>query len=240
MSSAIKASQKSIELAPNNAIGYVALGQAYLRRGRYVEAAPVVLRALELQPGNADVLVMQGELLGIQGRYLDAVEVTERALLRDPLNAYTRTALANLYLSVGRSEGGVKTLDLGIEIDPEDIQLLGNRADFLYKMGSPGSAMSSFAQLIDLEPSYINAYQISFFMYVDAGDLDNARRILEHGEALSLNRLADERALFCYIVDDTLCWHNVTTRMLATRERFFVQTWHARMLYEAGQPEDAI
>jgi len=240
LASSIIASQKSIQLEPSNAIGYIALGRAYLMGGRFVEAAPVVERALQLQPGSADVLVMQGELLGMQGRFRDAVAVTERALLRDPLNANTRSALANRYLSAGRYDEAVTTLDFGLEINPEDLKLLWNRSQVLYKMGRPSLAMSSIAQLIELEPNYINALQDLFFIHIDAGDLDTARLILEQGEALSINRLADERALYCYIVGDKSCWHNATTRMLATRERFFVQTWHARMLYESGLVEEAI
>ncbi len=237
---AIEASQKSIDLAPNNAVGYIAQGRAYLQTGRFDRAVPVVERAVQLQPGNADVLVMQGELLGIQGRYTDAVEVMERALLRDPLNANTRNALANRYLSVGRGEDALHALALGLEIDPDDLQLSRNSAHLLYKMGRPGIAMSEINRIVEFEPDYINAIQDMFFIHIDAGDLDMAKTALEQGEALSRNRLADERALFCYITDDVPCWHASTARMLATRQRFFVQTWQSRMLYESGELDEAI
>jgi tetratricopeptide (TPR) repeat protein len=46
--------------------------------------------------------------------------------------------------------------------------------------------------------------------------------------------------MYCYAIGDTDCWHAATTRMLATRKRFFVQTWQARMLYESGLPHEAI
>ena len=54
------AGRTAIKLAPDRAIGYIALGRALTQWGSVVEAAPVVSRALELEPGNADVLAMQG------------------------------------------------------------------------------------------------------------------------------------------------------------------------------------
>ena len=237
---AIEAGRKSVDLAPESATGYIALGNALVARGRFIEAAPIVARALQLQPGNADVLVMQGQLLSIQGRYLEATELMERALLRDPLNANTRSALAYLYVSVGQGERGVETLSLGLEIDPDDIQLLLVRALIHYEMGRLGLAAASIGQLFALEPSHLNAVQALMSIQFDAGDLDAARRTLERGETLSRSRLADERAVYCYAMGDTDCWHAATTRMLATRKRFFVQTWQARMLYESGLPHEAI
>ncbi len=237
---AIEAGRKSVDLAPESAGGYIALGSAFVGRGRFIEAGPIVARALQLQPGNADVLVMQGELLSIQGQYLKAVELTERALLRDPLNAHTRSALAYRYGSVGRGERGVETLSLGLEIDPDDLQLLWALGEIHYRMGRLGLAAASIGQLIELEPSHINAVQTLFLIQFDAGDLDAARRTLERGETLSRSRLADERAMYCYDIGNTDCWHAATTRMLATRKRFFVQTWQARMLYESGLPHEAI
>ncbi len=237
---AIEAGRKSVDLAPESATGYIALGSAFVDIGRFIEAAPIVARALQLQPGNADVLVMQGELLSIQGRYAEAAELTERALLRDPLNTNTRSALADRYESVGRGERGVEKLNLGLEIDPDDLQLLWARGLIHYRMGRLGLAAASIGQLIELDPSHINAVQTLFTIQFDAGDLDAARRTLERGETLSRSRLADERAVYCYAMGDTDCWHAATTRMLATRKRFFVQTWQARMLYESGLPHEAI
>ncbi len=240
LAKAIEAGRKSVDLAPESATGYIALGNAFMARGRYIEAAPIVARALQLQPGNADVLVMQGQLLTRQDRYLEATELMERALLRDPLNANTRSALAYLYVSVGQGERGVETVSLGLEFDPDDIQLLLAHAYVHYDMGRLGLATASIGQLFELEPNHLIAVQTLLGIQIDAGDLDAARRSLEHGETLSRSRLADERAMYCYAIGDTDCWHAATTRMLATRKAWFVQTWQARMLYESELPHEAI
>ncbi len=241
MALSIEAGQEAVELAPDDAIGHIALGSALMMRGRLTEASPVIARALELQPGNADLMVLQGNLLATyEGRYSEALDITSQALLRDPLNGNTRAALATRLREMGRIVDGEAALNLGIELDATDLRLQWDRVIFFEESGLFDKAAVVLDQVLDRDPSNINAIQNQFYLLFNAGDFENALLVLERGEDLSQDRLADERALYCYTLGDTECWHAATTRMLATRNRFFVQIWQARMLYESGLVDEAI
>jgi len=237
---ATDAARAAVKLAPDLAMAHIALGRALSVSGDVVEAASVVRRALELEPGNADVLVMQGDMLAAEGRVSEAVALMEQALLRDPLNGNTRVQLATRYQDAGRTADAIATLQLGIDLDPDDAALWWPYANVHYVAGRLDLARASFDRLIESEPRHISAIEWQVYISVDAGDLDSALKYLERGEALSQIRLADERALYCYVTGDTKCWHAATARMLATRKAFFVQAWQARMLSESGLIDAAI
>jgi TolB-like protein/Flp pilus assembly protein TadD len=237
---AIAAGQRAIELEPDNAMGFVALGGALQGRGMFRQLSPIIARALELQPGNADVLAMQGVLLANDGRYQEAFEITSKALLRDPLNPVTRGLLAERHRDLGQHDKALAVLNAGIDIDPADIPLQMNRALFLEETGNFRQALRAFDEVLRADPDIPNARQMRFYIYFNSDDLHNSKVALEQAEAVSVERLADERALYCYLLGNTECWHAATALMLATRDRFFVQTWQARMLYEGGLVDEAI
>jgi tetratricopeptide (TPR) repeat protein len=185
-------------------------------------------------------MAMQGTLLAFGGNIREAFEITSQALLRDPLNSNTRASLADRHRDLGNADKGLAVLDVGLEIQPDDIPLQMHRAYFLEEIGDFGAALQALDRVFESDAEIPNAHQILFYITFNAGDLESARTILERAEALSEERLADERALYCYVQGDSECWHAATALMLATRDRFFVQTWQSRMLHEGGLTDEAI
>ncbi|MDJ0655438.1 MAG: tetratricopeptide repeat protein [Xanthomonadales bacterium] len=237
---AIAAGRKAVTLEPDNPAGHVALAGALVARGLYNEADPVIGRALELQPGNVDAMVMQGDLLADSRQYQQALDVTSGAVLRDPLNPFTRIKLSRRYQELGRTSESVAAIDLGLELEPGDLTLLLEKARVLYEKGRLAEGWQTLERLRQLDPGSVLAAQHRFYFQFNAFRFDAALKYLEQAEALSRDRLADERALYCFARGDEACWHAATTRMLATRQRFFVQMWQARMLRSSGLLDEAI
>ena len=124
--------------------------------------------------------------------------------------------------------------------DPADIPLQMIRAITLEEIGDYPGALRALDRILQADPSIPNAHQTRFYIFFNANDMESAKVALERAEEVSVERLADERALYCYVLGDTECWHAATALMLATRDRFFVQTWQARMLFEGGLVDEAI
>ncbi len=237
---ALQAARKAVALGPDLASAQIALAHVYVEQGDFVSAAPVLVRAMELEPGNADLLVDQASVLAARGEFSQAMQLLERALKLDPLNFDTRVAVSDLYVATGKPDKAKSVLQSALELTPNNQTLLGGIGRMHMYLGDYEEAVENFRQIVELEPRIIDAWQRLFYMYMDMGDLGTAEKYLLEIELLSLERAADERALFCFLIDDKDCQYQATQRMIDTRDAFFVRLWHARMLLDDQRLAEAI
>ncbi len=90
--------QNAVHLDPNFAEGYVALGSASRRLGRYDEAAIAFRRSLELAPKQSKAAIELGEIYLMANAPGQARELAEDALRRDERDSSARLLLAKSYL----------------------------------------------------------------------------------------------------------------------------------------------
>ncbi len=237
---ALQAARKAVALGSDLASAQIALAHVYVEQGDFISAAPVLVRAMELEPGNADLLVDQASVLAARGEFSEAMQLLERALKLDPLNFDTRVAVSNLYVATGKPDKAKSVLQSALDLTPDNQSLLQGFGSTNVLLGDYEEAVANYLQVVALEPKFINAWQQLFYLYVDFGDLETAEKYLLEIEALSQNRAADERALFCFLIDDKDCQYQATQRMIDTRDAFFVHIWHARMLLDDQQLAEAV
>jgi tetratricopeptide (TPR) repeat protein len=195
---------------------------------------------MELEPGNADVMVDQARVWALQGRYRKAVDLMERAMKLDPLNSNTIIRLSEVYEATGRQHQSIQILESALEVEPDNASLISSVSWRQADNGQYAKAVATLQDLLAREPDYIVGWTQLFNLYFDMGDLASAEFFLQSIEALSKDRAADERALYCYVLQDESCWHAAVARMLASRKAFFVQTFQSRMMLEDGNLDDAI
>ncbi|MFB3076935.1 MAG: tetratricopeptide repeat protein, partial [Lysobacterales bacterium] len=195
---------------------------------------------MELEPGNADIIVDQASVLVSQGRFQEATGLMERAIMLDPLNDHTRIQLSGHYDAIGRHDQALSVLETGLELAPDNTSLVSAMAFHHQQIGRFPDAVASLHEVLSKEADHIEAWQRLFYVYINLGDLASAEAYLQRVEALSRDRGADERALYCYLEQDKACLNVAVARMLATRKWFFVQTWQSRMMLEDGHLDDAI
>ncbi len=237
---AIEAARKAVELDSEGPGAHAALSRALVDQGQFIQAVPVLAKAMELEPGNADTIVDQATVLAAQGRFQEATGLMELAIRLDPLNDNTRIKLCEHYDSIGRHDQALSVLETGLELTPDSTSLVFAMALHYQQIGRYPDAVARLHELLSKEADHINAWQILFAINISMGDLATAETYLQRVEALSRNRGADERALYCYLEQDKACWHAAAGRMLATRKAFFVQVWQSKMMLEDGSLEDAI
>ncbi|MGH7681699.1 MAG: tetratricopeptide repeat protein, partial [Candidatus Eiseniibacteriota bacterium] len=117
-----EAAERSIQLAPNLAEGYVRLSSIQRTHDWDWQGAEESIRkALQLAPGSADVLRSAGTLAHMLGRFEDSERLIRQSIAQDPLNASGYTAIAQLYRSMDRLADAEKDYRTVLELSPQRI-----------------------------------------------------------------------------------------------------------------------
>jgi TolB-like protein/class 3 adenylate cyclase/Flp pilus assembly protein TadD len=114
------AAERALELEPDLAEGYVALGLVQMNYDWDWQGADASFgRALTLAPGNADVLRGAAILAGTLGRHEEAVALARRAVALDPLSMSAYRSLGARCLGAGLLDEAEAVVKKAIELSPQ-------------------------------------------------------------------------------------------------------------------------
>jgi tetratricopeptide (TPR) repeat protein len=153
---AMRAFQKSIELAPDSYYGYSNLGAAYYAEGDLAQAATQFQKALQIQP-DSTLYGNLGNLYFAQGFYEQSVEAFEKALAM-PGGANSYVQWGNLgdacRWTPDKKERAREAYLRGIQLireelrsKPEDVTLRSRLALYLARRGDRDEALKELARL---------------------------------------------------------------------------------------------
>lgn len=141
-------------LDPNNAHIHHALGDAYMRKGRFEEAERHLLRALELYPAYHDARLRLSQLYIHLKRY-DEVIAEAQKLLDDPTFPGAWRALTNrgwARFRLGRTVEARRDLELAREYNDRYWPALLNLGILEAQEGHHLKAIALFEEMLALEP----------------------------------------------------------------------------------------
>jgi len=151
----ITASNKAIELDPNNFLGYWILGRIYIANDKLREAVDLFRKVTDLNP---DFYTVYGDLqiaygrLGEKEKYKEALhnglKVYERYLTQHPDDARAHMYLATDLVQVGRIEEAKIEAKKALELSPGDPLMLYNAACFYAQLGEKRMAVDSLKNAI--------------------------------------------------------------------------------------------
>jgi len=104
--------RKAIALAPDYAGGYAALAAVNSNRGKHQEAIDLFMQGLARDPDDPELLNAYSGMLWSLGYLKKALEQQEKVTLLEPLVPLYNRQRAQLLLTTGMTEAGVKELDL--------------------------------------------------------------------------------------------------------------------------------
>lgn len=124
------AAQRAVDLAPDLAMGHLALGYVLFSGKLDVRGAkPHYARAYELGAGNADIVLLYALYCSRAGRADEARAASQRALVLDPLNARVHRAAGSIDYAARRFDDALPPLKRSIELNPKitnSRSLIGN------------------------------------------------------------------------------------------------------------------
>lgn len=96
---AVDSLQKAVELDPNYAEAYSALGAAYRAMDKYNEAIDACKKAINIVPDVADPYVTMGSAYYMLGKTQEAINACKKAIKLNPQMPEAYLGLANIYLA---------------------------------------------------------------------------------------------------------------------------------------------
>jgi serine/threonine-protein kinase len=228
MDSARFYAQKAIELDPESAEAYTALGQVLCSDFDFGGCERAIRQAMQLNPGYAFAPYALAWRISPFGRFDEAAALAKRARRLDPLNPQVFAALAKANYLARRYDEGLKlSAEFGTLRDASVIH--GWRSHFLIAKGDGADAVEEAKlglQLSDNSPVFLGIYANAL---LEAGQRDSAERVVYSLEKLR-NRpsfaiawyyaRAGKSALTVAWLDTAYVEHSDWITMLALAEDF--------------------
>jgi serine/threonine-protein kinase len=121
---AIAQAQRVVEMDSTFFFAYVRLGLGYAGKGMYQEAVTAFEKSVSLAPGYVRQKGFLGHMYGRAGRTADAVRILNELMSLQKNSHVPPTAIAILYLGLGRREEAIQWLERGYGDRDGDMVLL--------------------------------------------------------------------------------------------------------------------
>ncbi len=162
------------------------LGNAEFDQGRERESLPFYKQAVELDPNFAWAYARMGVIYSNGGELEKAKENTRKAHdLRDRVSERERLYIDEHYYETvtGQSDKEIETLELYHRTYPNDSTPINNLAVSYAQIGDFERSAANGRECLQVDPNTSNCYSILSFAYGSLNRSDEARQIIEQGEA---------------------------------------------------------
>jgi serine/threonine protein kinase/tetratricopeptide (TPR) repeat protein len=160
-----EAAQQAMALAPGGSEGPIALGTyKWLVEHDFNRALEYIDRGQRLDPGNAELLRARGANEVHLGRWRDALEHYRQAERLDPRSPWIKVYLAGALLRLHRDREAREVLDQGLDLAPDNLELLGFKAMWHLARGDLEGARAVFKSAPpEVEPTTLVAFTGRFW-----------------------------------------------------------------------------
>jgi tetratricopeptide (TPR) repeat protein len=194
--SAIKLGERAVQLDPQSAASYAALGDAYILKNQanpdpqwirmasqYANKAVALDNYLSTAHSSLGRVKMEsGDTAGAEKEFRQAVDL-------DPKNDKPHVMLARLYDKIGKPDDAQRELKLALKLDNNDWQNYMELGLNAYKTGAYKEAATNWEQALRLEPDSVPVLRNLGAAYHLLGRDDDAASALQH--ALEIHPTAD-------------------------------------------------
>jgi TolB-like protein/DNA-binding winged helix-turn-helix (wHTH) protein/Flp pilus assembly protein TadD len=184
--------ERAIQLDPNFAAAYAALGEAWsLPWGRRAnrEAAAKGLeysqKAVRLDPTSSEAYASLGHSLMQSHRWNEGEVALRRAIDLDPNNPYAGQYLAVLLVQKGRVDESLQVSRQLATANPVSADFQRTYANMLYRAHQYDEAIAQCQRIIDLDPSHLITYSTLANALAESGRYPEAEVAFKEGNLLS-------------------------------------------------------
>jgi len=185
---AIAQIQKALAINPQDAFGYVSLGEAYGALGDNKKAIEYFRKAMDIIPNYLEAYAALGYVYISSGQQQEAVAVFQKATEINPKYAEGYRGLGYIYSRLGQYEPAIAQYQKALKIDPNNMYY-NKEMGFLYvSLGQYREAISYFQKAIKLNPEYAEGYTGLGFVYLSLGQHQDAKDYFQKARQLFKNK----------------------------------------------------
>ncbi|MEJ2383982.1 MAG: hypothetical protein P8Y54_06240 [Xanthomonadales bacterium] len=177
--------EKALEIDPESAEGFAALGLARWQIGQMDAAESALRHAMELNEDYIPAQLWLAGVLGQQGRYPEQSLVLEDAMRRDPLNELLLVNFAGNLSIRGEWERGKNLLDELLALRPDSTILLRFMSSMELYNGNLVEGWKLANRAYQLQPENPEDIAVLARTWLLLGDADEAERLLLEGLSIA-------------------------------------------------------
>ena len=152
------ASQKSVQLDPQDAEAHSNLGVILQELGRLKEAEASYRKAITLKPDNAEAYYNLGNILKELGRLEEAQASYRQAIALKPDFTEAHSNLGSILQELGKLNEAEASCRQAITVKPDYAKAYSNLGNILQELGKLNEAQANYKQAIALKPDFAEAY----------------------------------------------------------------------------------
>jgi tetratricopeptide (TPR) repeat protein len=190
----LRHARRALEIDPNFALGWSALGDAYamlaLRQlapwtETSAEALKAGRRAIELDPSLGDGYATLGIVLFYTGRLREGIESLEKAIQLNPGHSIAHNILARACISMGKFDEALEIAKRSVAMDPLTILNQSTVGDTYYFMRQYEKSVIAFKLALEADARFDASHLDLARSYEALGMFDEARAAIVEGEHLA-------------------------------------------------------
>jgi tetratricopeptide (TPR) repeat protein len=152
------ATQKSVELDPQDAKAHYNLGVILRKLGKLEEAEAIYRKAIKLKPDFVGIHYNFGNTLKDLGKLDEAETSYRKAIKLKPDYAEAHNNLGNTLKELGRLEDAETSYKKAIELKPDYLDACYNLGVILYELGRLDEAEESYRKVIQLKSDHADVH----------------------------------------------------------------------------------
>jgi len=166
---------RAIELNPNSVSSRYTLAMVYKNQDRLEEALAEFQQVLELDQLHEDAIQNAGYISALLGQDDEARAYYEQYLQLAPTNAIVRMNVAYQLAQAGDPLGAMQFIETGLEVDPDNVELLKQHGGFAFTAGAELSQGQE-----EIPPEAVELYRKALTSFSRVYDLEGAEMDVRH------------------------------------------------------------
>ena len=170
------------QLAPDDPIVHLNLGQVYFAEKKWPEAQREFDSALQLDPHNAAILGQLADFLTARNQSANALARVQQYVTANPNDANGHVILGALNFESQNYSSARSEFERAIQLDAKHVQAYLRLGKVYEAEGKTDLAIVRYQKALDLQPKFAPLATMVGNFYLNKGDLETARKYF--GQAL--------------------------------------------------------
>ena len=189
--------KRGLALNENNITLRLSLANIYYSNKEYDKTLLTLSFINELDPDNVEMNLLYAYTYANQNNFAKANEYAKK--LEGKIDSgYIDNSFGKIYYNLGQKEKAFEMFDKAIEKEPENIQFLTDKADYLLYENEYEEAQKIYDKIIEVNPNYVDAYYSKAKIFEYLNNYENAFKFAKIAVEKDCNN-ADYQYLFSEI-----------------------------------------